>query len=364
MCLQPYAKKNPNYGLSKVGLNYLKDCENQYISIPCGHCPECIANKQMQIIQRCELEARNSYVYFGTLTYDNAHLPSVTTSSGFDIRFADYHDIQNMFKHLRTALDRPFRYLAVSELGTRRGRPHFHFLLFLPKSDNDTPLTSLKYERFLFDWCKSHFARNIGTRKNPVYEPLFTYVRKFVYGKLRTNYDLHFVTSRNSKSSEEVAWYCVKYMFKPSDRSTRLQQALKLNLDEDEYSAVWNLVRPRYVTSRFFGLQSRRVGVRDYVHNKDIISKLRHDIVTTPSESPFPYYRRDDGSTWPLARSLKKVPEVFTLMDAHEFYFNHALPDVTPRDKFQDLLKFKKHAKNQKIVDSHDNSDLFELLCE
>ena len=50
----------------------------------------------------------------------------MTTSTGYSIRFADVTDVQKMFKRLRkkNAFGRPFRYLAVSELGSKKGRPH------------------------------------------------------------------------------------------------------------------------------------------------------------------------------------------------------------------------------------------------
>lgn len=69
------------------------------------------------------------------MTYNDESLPVMTVSSGYDIRFADFRDVTNMVKRLRkeNSFGRRFRYFAVSELGSKRCRPHFH-LLFLLRS--------------------------------------------------------------------------------------------------------------------------------------------------------------------------------------------------------------------------------------
>lgn len=112
---------------------FMKDCESQYIEVPCGHCPQCIANRQMQFVQRVQMEELANHLFFCSLTYNNDSLPQVCTSTGYTIRYADVTDVQNMFKRLRkrNAFGRPFRYFGVSELGSKRGRPHpfsYHIL--------------------------------------------------------------------------------------------------------------------------------------------------------------------------------------------------------------------------------------------
>lgn len=126
MCVRPITIPNPNYGLSKVGFGFMKDCVSKFITVPCGHCPECIANKQMQFVQRIQMEELENHLFYCTLTYNNESLPVVTTSTGYDIRYADIRDVQNMIKRLRKSnvFGRPFRYFGVSELGSKKARPH------------------------------------------------------------------------------------------------------------------------------------------------------------------------------------------------------------------------------------------------
>lgn len=125
MCISPIRIKNPNLGL--IGPNaQFKDTISHYINVPCGVCPQCIANRQMQYVQRLQMESLVNHFFMCTLTYNNESIPIVTTSTGYDIRYADVSDVQKMFKRLRksNAFGRPFRYFGVSELGSSKGRPH------------------------------------------------------------------------------------------------------------------------------------------------------------------------------------------------------------------------------------------------
>lgn len=125
MCVSPIRIKNPNLGLTGPNAQF-KDTTSQMIDVPCGVCAECVAARQMQYVQRLQMEELVNHFFFCTLTYNDEMMPRVTTSTGYDIRFADVSDVQNMFKRLRKrdAFGRPFRYFAVSELGKKRGRPH------------------------------------------------------------------------------------------------------------------------------------------------------------------------------------------------------------------------------------------------
>ena len=105
MCLTPILIKNPHLGHDKSKLyksqSWKYDCTSAYIYVPCGYCKQCIAVKQMYFAQRVQMEARNSFLYFSTLTYDKEHLPKVTTSTGYDIPFSDYRHFNLFIKRLR-----------------------------------------------------------------------------------------------------------------------------------------------------------------------------------------------------------------------------------------------------------------------
>lgn len=364
MCLSPNSIPNPNYGVKcKVGdFNSLKDCTSKYIRVPCGYCSECIKTKQMYLIQRVQMESLDKYVFFATLTYDKEHLPSVVTSSGYDIKYADWHDLQNCLKRLRKSFSRPFKYLAVSERGSSRGRPHFHILFFVPKYESD--LLSLPYtlEKELYDKLRFNWSRNVGTNRKPIYEPLFTFQERWLYGKRKSNFDLHFVISNNvDDGNSSVSFYVTKYMLKLSDKERRLQQALHLNLDPFEYEEIWSLVKSRVITSKGFGLALNSDGsISDHV-----ISYLRNCIDKSSDFAKF--YNPINGKGFPLSRYYKGKGAIYKLEDAMRFYMSDGSDRIDSVPDFDVISKselLNKIHKNEKISDSAFNRGDFDEYAD
>lgn len=365
MCISPIRIRNPNLGL--IGPNaQFKDTISQFIEVPCGVCHECVAKRQMQMVQRLQSECLVNHLFFCTLTYNNDMLPVVSTSTGYDIRYADVRDVQNMFKRLRkkNAFGRPFRYLGVSELGSSKGRPHFHILFLIPKYEDDDLNVCLSLQQTMFDAVLIEWQRNYGTRKHPIYKPLCTYVRKVVHGKLRTNYDLHYVNPLLSSGGEaDVAFYCLKYMLKPSNRLIRLQQALHLNLDEDEYNDLWKVVKTRHFESEGFGLGTsdfvNRSGRRIYKVPDKVLSHLRKGIELSKltKDDPIPsFFSPIDGKSVPLASYYKSREEIYHMSDFLDFFYasKQSADNVIVKDDInvsQVDLAIDKFSKNCKLVD-------------
>lgn len=326
LCISPLSIPNPNYGKKfRAGdVNSLKDCTSAMLRIPCGHCSECIANKQMQLVQRVQMESLKNYIFFATLTYNKESLPHVLTSTGYDIPFADIKDLQNCFKRLRksNAFTRPFRYFAVSELGKKRGRPHFHCLFFIPKYDDDDSVTPYQLEGIINPALLNEWRRNYGSSRSPIYKPLCTYQVLYKHGKRYSNFDLHYVRPLLGDDSEaNVAFYCMKYMLKRSDRETKLQRALKLNLPEDEYDDVYSLVRSRYIVSKGFGLNGRKTPFGDLEIDTDLLKYLKKCV---SQSKDFPkFFNPVTGKSFPLSRYYKSKSEIFGIDDAVRFYFDN-----------------------------------------
>lgn len=371
MCISPIRIKNPNAGMAGMASTIMKDTTSKYINVPCGVCPECIAVRQMNWVQRIQCESMTNHLFFVTLTYNSDCLPLCSTSTGYDIRYADVSDVQKMFKRLRykKVLPRPFRYFGVSELGKSRGRPHFHFIILLPKEKTDSFADCLQLESVLFRAILHEWRRNYGSDKKPDYRPLCTYVRKMIRGKIRTNYDCHYVNPVLSSGQEaDVAFYVLKYMMKPSDRARRLQQALALNLDEDEYESVWKVVRPRHFESEAFGLGQ---AVLDYnnkwVIHPDILSYLQRCVQMSKKVYPFPrFFSPVTGKPFPLARYYLKFPEIYSMSDALDFYYfdksgrvdNVVIPDdVHVSQLVKKVDDFETRLKRVESYDSAQNLD-------
>lgn len=368
MCTGNTLIPNPNFG-RKDRYSFMKDTVSRYIKVPCGHCPECLKAKQLSLVQRVSMECLNQYSFFCTLTYNDQSLRKIICSDLQEIRYADFSDVTNMIKRLRkdNAFGRPFRYLVVSELGSKRARPHFHLIWFVPKYDNDSVYTPINLEKKLFDTVLSYWQRNYGSRRNPDYRPLCTYVSKVVCGKIKSTYELHYIVPNPiNGTSNDVNYYVTKYMMKPSDRASRLQQALKLNLSEEEYSEVWRVVKPRWVASLNFGfgvygLQPRSIS---YTKRLDLLSSLPsfkyiRDCISRSRSLDYPsFFSPETGKPTMLSRYWKSFGNLFTVDDAVHFFYNdprqrsdNVIFDERPYD---DKIRVNlKHEKDIKSIESH-----------
>ena len=108
------------------------------MTVPCGQCAECIAQKRAEWHLRSQVEydycQRNGgYVFFDTLTYSNDYIPHFKNHVCFERKH-----LQDFMKRLRRRiaknegiLERAFRYFYVSEYGHQYKRPHYHVLFFV-----------------------------------------------------------------------------------------------------------------------------------------------------------------------------------------------------------------------------------------
>ena len=261
MCISPIYIANPNYRYNerhflKDPTLFLKDSTSQFLAVPCHVCSQCIALKQLYMVQRVQMESLFNHIFFATLTYNNECIPRVSCSSGYDIPFADMRDLKLAFKRINNdnAFGVPFRYFAVSEFGSLKGRPHLHCLIFIRKECASDYPSILNLEARLSQTLFDYWQRNYGSDRKPFYKPLCTYHEKIMHNKLYRNYDLHYVNPTLSKNGcSDSAFYVLKYMLKQSNKEIRLQQALHLNLPQEEYESIWSLIRPQNIHSLGFG---------------------------------------------------------------------------------------------------------------
>lgn len=378
MCTSPTLIKNPNYGY-KGKYAFMKDTVSTYIPVPCGHCSECVAVRQLSLVQRCVMESQFGYPFFATLTYNQESLPIYECSDGYKIRYAMLSDVVNMIKRLRkdNALGRLFRYLAVSELGSKRARPHFHVLFFVQKFPEDTVYTPINLEHLLFPTVLRYWSRNYGSRRSPDFKPLCTYVRKYSCGKLKSTYDLHYVSpSTLDGCTLDVAFYVTKYMLKPSDKASRLQQALKLNLSPEEYDQVWSKVKPRWFSSLNFGfgvygLQSKKLSLQErlsILEDTDSFKYVRSSIDRSLSSSDRPkFFNPENGRSFPLSRYWMRFGNLYTEQDAIKFHFlnpdwreDNVIFDERPLDN--KLLSDERHLRHLQQIEN--NQENFNLLFD
>lgn len=101
---------------------------HEVVVLPCGKCVGCLVRRVADWSLRCVYEAafweRSSFL---TLTYRSGELPAN--------RSLLKEDHQKFFKRLRQRLKRdfgvgPIKYYMCGEYGERKGRPHYHVVLF------------------------------------------------------------------------------------------------------------------------------------------------------------------------------------------------------------------------------------------
>lgn len=366
--------------------NYFKDVTSAFIQVPCGHCPQCIARKQTDMIQRVHMESLFNYLFFCTLTYNQDSLP-IRELNGFNISFADISDVQNMFKRIRKRFSLPFRYTVTSEFGSKHGRPHFHLLISVPKNDNDTIYTPYQIENHLQDLFLSEWRRNYGSSRSPLYHPLCTYYKKWIGNRLSYNFDLHYIEPLFSDGGvADVGFYVMKYMLKPSPREEKLYKALKLNLDTDKFlyddtgnlligknglpvenpfsfRYNWRDIRSKFILSKGFGLlkQGQEYNPKKHKIYEDLIepkvrSHIRKGIEFGKKNFDYPVFLHPrTGQTFPLSSYYQRY--FLSAEDKWYFYMNSKSPyvdafpiaDDTPRDLYQQAME--KYQRQCNIVE-------------
>lgn len=240
-------------------LYQLHDSHSDYIYVPCGHCKDCLRARRYNLVQRCEMESIDKYPYFITLTYNKEHMPKYMAPNGKIIQYADRENVKKMFKRIRThkAINRKFRYIAVSERGTLKGRPHHHILLFIDKYTDDDKWTPYIYEEMLYELFKVEWKVNVsGDKFKPKYESLYTFKRRIRNGQINTTYDCHYIRPHIDDITRNVTQYIFKYIAKPNKHEKILFTQLKATLEGKEFTSTWRKVRSCFTASRFWGTGS------------------------------------------------------------------------------------------------------------
>lgn len=150
------------------------DINDNYFTVPCGHCIGCRLEQSRQWANRCLLEMRyHSHNYFVTLTYDDLHLPSGTgvdpsTGEVLTTHSLVKRDFQLFMKRLRKkyAILYPgaekLRFFMAGEYGDHTFRPHYHAIIFgLRLDDLRFYKRSGEYNLYTSDflcscWCDSN----------------------------------------------------------------------------------------------------------------------------------------------------------------------------------------------------------------
>lgn len=354
-----------------------KDYTSAYIDVPCGHCRSCIRAKQDALVQRVQFESTKNHLFMATLTYSPKMLPHYMIN-GYNICYADVTDVQKCIKMLRkdNAFGIPFRTLCVSELGSKRGRPHFHILFLFPKSyfPDDKEAYIAECDSFAsksrhYFTLLNYWRRNYGSRRIPDWHNLTDYKEKWINGKLNKNYDFHYINPfLTTNGVEDCGMYVLKYMFKPSDRAVKLQQALRLNLSEADFDKVWRIVKPRTFKCIGFGYNAE-VQLRQKVFNRDpdIINKLKEDVRISRDNLNYPsHFHPFTGKQQLIAPYYLNNPQIYSEYDRFHFWMKQgtSAPGVPQSLKTHQIKSFTDNRLNQiRYEKTQDHVDAIGVDC-
>lgn len=353
MCFSPIILPNPRHGLSHVGINQFKNCETSKISVPCGQCPQCIAQRQGFYNQRVQMESLRSHLFMFTLTYNNESL-RYTDIGDYRIPYPDFTDLQNLFKRLRK-LGFKFSYTCVSEYGTTRHRPHFHGILAIRKNGEDWSVIEERFKTLFF--CE--WRRNYGSTRNPLWNSLFTFKRIITRQGIRQNFDFHYIQPVHGHDND-CSFYISKYLTKHDKRTTSLLKKISMDesLEPDEIDALIYLIKPRSFTSKDFGDK------RDPIIKKYILDNLSYfqdipqfcDISTGKTSMLSPYYLSILGVDYYESRWLNS--------DIVHYSDSYFIPNSNTRlDEVQSILSNQKkninYEKTLNLINKHLDDSYF-----
>lgn len=121
--LRAWRARSADDGKRGLVFNRREGFEDLELLVPCGQCMGCrVVHKQAWAIRAMHEAFMHDENCFITLTYAPEHLPH-------DLSLNHRH-VQLFMKRLRKKLGKPLRYLMCGEYGKKRGRPHYHMLLF------------------------------------------------------------------------------------------------------------------------------------------------------------------------------------------------------------------------------------------
>lgn len=153
---------------------------------PCGQCMPCKINRTREWTFRLlqEYDAFHQKGLFITLTYDDEHLPD-----NLSLRKRDF---QLFMKRFRKRLNGRFiRYFACGEYGLKRGRPHYHAIIFnVDMFDKQDIIDSWPYcdwNALMYD-PRGRGQKAIAYVSHDSIRYVCGYVQKKIYGKGKDYY--------------------------------------------------------------------------------------------------------------------------------------------------------------------------------
>lgn len=268
-CINP---RNVNYTIRPDGKHNLifnkpLNKSKPYFTLKCSKCLYCQQQYSKNWAVRLQLESlQHTESYFLTLTYDDEHLPRNNTLVK--------KDLQNFIKRYRRNLeyhhDKKIRYFAAGEYGSRKGRAHYHLIIFGHKPDDLEFLKQTNKDEAIFTsnyisklWKKGFISIGVNMTVDSL-----KYAAKYL-GKMNDHNPITQIPPFNCQST--APGIGAKYIATYKLNTGRKLIIEKLNTDHYETDGIY-LSGKKYQPPKYFDKLAEQAGI-----NIDHIKQARID---------------------------------------------------------------------------------------
>lgn len=194
-----------------------------HVQVPCQQCWQCKEGRVRDWIGRCIAETKTSFAStVMTLTYGDSPRMNAQDNEWHATSLV-YHDVKNYMKLLRYH-GFPVRYFAVGEYGSRKGRAHWHIVLFW-QSQNLPPLQFMKKFNHAPFWPHGFAWAEVAEPKAIRY--VMKYIVKGFKDDVKTSYGLSLRPPLGANYFRELARVYVDHGLSPRDLRYSFADVLK-----------------------------------------------------------------------------------------------------------------------------------------
>ena len=340
----------------------LRQIDRFYVKFACGECEECRQTKRREYELRLKTELRKvaklGYtVCFGTLTYNDEHLPHLTVNQSkindslfylgdksvklfdkplqpFTIPCFNRQHVRELFRYLRKYYNKktpqqPILYLCCMEYGKHTRRPHYHFIIACKDSAENI------FNLIRNWWCKNN---DFG----------FIFPRRYQGGDMNRGVKtLPFEVDKSkiNSASKYVAKYTTKDISYYQLQEVKYAEML-LTCDPNNKGNIelWNNCKPSLLCSRGLGhsLLDYVKDVDDLLHGVQIEAEKHRVMLPMFLFRRVVYKRRsvkDDPSIKVIEDGVVKYKNRLDLTELGKQYFVKFL-ETKERDTLTELRLF------------------------
>lgn len=258
MCYRPIKISNPKL------VKGLYDPRTLYV--PCGHCSDCLRNKQQDIYLKLfyeweEVQRNNGFAYFLTLTYNPRNLPLTS----FGVPCFRRSDIQAYLKRVRKNFpSSSIRYFYCGELGGLTRRPHYHFIFFV----TGVPFFHFRF-RAVQAWRKV-LTSNPQDLKKSYNDYGYTCEGRYNNGCINSPAGLRYVSKYVTKSDDLINYLQLQY--DTIDQNIGPHCTYDCKLRKELRSSIKRTISPFTLSSSHFGASMLQRNTIDDIYNNRVVA--------------------------------------------------------------------------------------------